>query len=108
MIYCPFLERVTRQYERIQIIFRHSSIVPELNVIQMDRAFQDFFVACYTCGNAWSISGGNLTVCTDYIVWFYMLSHPKLVAPFEGELPRPANVEVLIDEEHGRDNLDTF
>jgi hypothetical protein len=43
-----------------------------------------------------------------YMSWFYPLSHPKVVPPVEGEPPRPANVKVLIEEEHVMDTLDTL
>jgi len=38
----------------------------------------------------------------SYISWFYGASHLKVVPPVEGELPRPTNVEVLIEKEHAR------
>ncbi|AES94081.1 hypothetical protein MTR_5g010600 [Medicago truncatula] len=44
----------------------------------------------------------------DYIVWFYVVSHRKLIAQVEGEPPRQENVKVMIDEEHESETLDTF
>jgi len=37
-----------------------------------------------------------------YIAWFYRVSHPKLLAPIEGDPPRVANMKVLIYEENAK------
>ena len=55
-----------------------------------------------------SIHGGTLAVLHGYISWFYKVSIIKVVPSIEGEPPKPTNMEVLIEGEHGKDNVDIF
>ncbi|MCI35449.1 putative IMP dehydrogenase/GMP reductase, partial [Trifolium medium] len=43
-----------------------------------------------------------------YIAWFYRVSRPKLWPPIEGNPARPANLEVLIEEDNANEKCDVF
>ncbi|KAK2436989.1 hypothetical protein QL285_021932 [Trifolium repens] len=40
------------------------------------------------------------------IAWFFKVSHPKINAPCQGSPPRPANLEVLIEEDNMDEKMD--
>jgi hypothetical protein len=41
-----------------------------------------------------------------YIAWFFKVSHPKINPPGKGSPPRPANLEVLIEEDNKEGKMD--
>ncbi|KAK2415979.1 protein MAIN-LIKE [Trifolium repens] len=43
-----------------------------------------------------------------YIVWLFKVSHPKIWPPMGGSPPRPANLEVIIEENNANQKLDVF
>ena len=45
---------------------------------------------------------------TGYMAWYAKASHPRILSPDEGSLPRPVNVEQIIKEEHAREMPNTL
>jgi hypothetical protein len=109
---CPHLpERVLRQYGHVQSIPRdpYVSAKAKMNRFTIDQAFQNMSVENYVTEE---MRGPRTTIgfeyAPGYIVWLFKVSHPKIWPPMEGSPPRPANLEVIIEEDNANQKLDVF
>ncbi|MCI53988.1 putative IMP dehydrogenase/GMP reductase, partial [Trifolium medium] len=80
-----------------------------MNRFSIAQAFSDYLTDNYVTEEMRGPRALNgFDTDTGYILWFYQVSHPKILPPIEGNPPRPANVEVLIAEENANDKCDVF
>lgn len=100
IIYRHFVELVMTQYGCISTIQRVPSVISEMNVVQIDRLEVHIGLHFQILqGILFQSSGSNQG---------YKVFNSKVVAPIKGDQPKPANVEVMIEEEHVMDTLDTL
>ncbi|GAU51672.1 hypothetical protein TSUD_371920 [Trifolium subterraneum] len=109
---CPYLpERVLRQFGHVQSIPRHpdESANAGLNRLKIVEAFADYLVDNYVIEEMRGPRAQNgFETVPGYIAWFYRVSHPKLWPPIERNPARPANLEVMIEEDNAADKQDVF
>ncbi len=109
---CPYLpEHVLRQFGHVQSIPRHpdESAKAGLNRFTIGEAFANYMVENYVTEEMRGPRAKNgFETVPGYIAWLYRVSHPKLWPPIEGNPARPANLEVLIEEDNAADKQDVF
>jgi len=96
-VYRHLPERVLRQYKYVQTILRHPTNVVDLRPPQIVQAFIEF--RTHTLNEPdWGESAGKETwrMRDGYVLWYTTVSHPQILPPFPGDLPRPANEEQII------------
>jgi len=93
-VYRHLPERVLRQYRYVKTIPRHPTDVVELQPPQIVQAFLDFNT-CTLKEPDWGEPAGEETwrVREGYVLWYTEVSHPQILPPLPGDLPRPANEE---------------
>ncbi|KAK2355316.1 protein MAIN-LIKE [Trifolium repens] len=104
-------ERVLRQYGHVQSIPRAPVVAAKvgMNRFTIDEAFQKMLVENYVTEEMRGPRAINgFEADPGYIAWFYRVSHPKIWPPIGGNPPRPANVEVIIEEDNANDKMDVF
>ncbi|GAU22781.1 hypothetical protein TSUD_142200 [Trifolium subterraneum] len=109
---CPYLpERVLRQYGHVQSIPRHPDVSAKagMNRFSIAQTFSDYMTHNYVTEEIRGPKALNgFETDPGYIAWFYRVSHPRLWPPIEGNPARPANLEVLIEEDNANDKCDVF
>jgi hypothetical protein len=104
-------ERVLRQYGHVQSIPRAPFISAKAKMTRftIDHAFQHMLVENYVTVEMRGLKATHgFEAVPGYIAWFFKVSHPKINAPIQGSPPRPANLEVLIEEDNKDSKLDVF
>jgi hypothetical protein len=104
-------ERVLRQYGHVQSIPRAPDVAAKagMNRFTIDEAFQKMTVENYVTEEMRGPRATNgFEADPGYIAWFYRVSHPKIWPPIGGNPPRPANVEVIIEEDNANEKMDVF
>ena len=109
---CPHLpERVLRQYGHVQSIPRAPGVSAKagMNHFSIQDAFDEYLNENYVTEEMRGPRAvhGYETV-PGYIAWFYRVSHPKIWPPVGGDPPRPANVEVMIEEDNANKKCNAF
>jgi len=90
-VYRHLPERVKRQLSIVQDVPKHPLDVPQvptqlLTTVLMDAQAWLFTTWGDACERAWHHAPG-------YMAWYAKVSHPRILPPDEGSLPRPTNVE---------------
>ncbi|GAU25842.1 hypothetical protein TSUD_31060 [Trifolium subterraneum] len=109
---CPHLpERILRQYGHVQSIPRASGVSAKagMNQFSIQDAFDEYLNENYVTEEMRGLRAvhGYETV-SGYIAWFYRVSHPKIWPRVGGDPPRPANVEVMIEEDNANKKCYVF
>jgi hypothetical protein len=109
---CPHLpERVLRQYGHVQSIPRDPDVSAKtgMNRFSIEQVFRNYLVNNYVTEEMRGPRVQNpFDSIPGYIAWFYRVSHPKIWPPAAGNPPRPANLEVLIEEDNTNDKCDVL
>jgi len=93
-------ERVLRQYGYVQIVPRHLTDVVELRPPQIVQAFLNYRTHTLKQPD-WGEPAGEDTwrMRDGYVIWYTRVSHPQILPPLPGDLPRPANEEQIIAQQ---------
>jgi len=102
-VYRHLPERALRQYGYVQTVPRHPTDIVELRLPQIMQAFLDFNT-CTLKEPDWGEPAGEQTwrMRDGYVLWYTTVSHPQILPPLLGDLPRPANEEQIIAHQWGR------
>nr|ABD33234.1 IMP dehydrogenase/GMP reductase, related [Medicago truncatula] len=105
-VYCHLPERVKWQFSFVHDIPKHPSDVAEIPKEMLAPVLIDPIAGFYLdwrqrCGRPWQHEPG-------YMAWYAKVTHRQIIPPDEGSPPRLANVEQIIEEEHGREIPDTL
>jgi len=112
-VYHHLPERVLRQYEYVQNVPRHLTDVVELTPPQIVQTFFDF--RTHTLKEPdWGEPTGEQTwrMREGYVLWYAKVSHPQILPPLLGDLPKLSNEEQIIAEQweryEARSSHDTY
>jgi len=96
-VYRHLPERALRQYRYVQTVPRHPTDIVELRLPQIMQAFLDFNT-CTLKEPDWGEPAGEQTwrMRDGYVLWYTTVSHPQILPPLPGDLPRPTNEEQII------------
>jgi len=91
-VYRHLPERVKRQFAFVQDIPRYPSNVAEMPKDVLIDPVEWFYPNWrQMCQRAWHHEPG-------YMAWYAKVSHPRILPPDEGSLPRSANVDQIIEK----------
>ena len=93
-VYRHLPERVLRKYGYIERVPRHPTDVVELPPPQIVQTFVDF--RTHTLKEPdWGEPTGEQTwrMREGCVLWYTKMSHPQILPPLPGDLPRPTNEE---------------
>ncbi|XP_039684137.1 protein MAINTENANCE OF MERISTEMS-like [Medicago truncatula] len=99
-VYRHLPERVLRQYGYVQTIPRHPTDVRDLPPPSIVQMFVDFRTHTLKADARGEQAGEDTwRVADGYVLWYTRVSHPQILPPIPGDLPRPANEEQIIAEQ---------
>ncbi|GAU51789.1 hypothetical protein TSUD_415750, partial [Trifolium subterraneum] len=113
--FCPYEDhRQMRPFQDISwysgwIMCGSAMICPHLPELFIQDAFDDYLTENYVTEEMRGPRAEHgYETEPGYIAWFYRVSHPKIWQPVGGNPPRPANVEVMIEEDNANKKCDVF